>query len=158
MYPHFIFCTAVCIQIISQWFWMIMISQLNLVGSVFWSIPFREWACQVWITEKLGLCCSWKSLFCCWDKNGLRVWTSECALRVADMSHKCMVSVIVDTPSPKQPFSFLGQPAINSARQPFNSVPAGAWLCCLWQCLADGTQWRMGLQGHLCVFFGLHCN
>ena len=59
------------------------------------------------------------------------------------------------TPSPKQPFSFLGQPAVNSARhakQLFSSVPAGIWLCCLWQCMADSTQWGMGLQGHLCVF------
>ena len=61
----------------------------------------------------------------------------------------------VSTPSPKQPFSFLGQPAINSARHArelFSSVPAGVWLCCLWQCLADSTQWRMGLHGHLYVF------
>ena len=63
----------------------------------------------------------------------------------------CQQKDKTDTPSPKQPFSFLGQLAINSAKQLFSSVPAGVWLCCLWQCMADSTQWGMGLQGHLCV-------
>ena len=56
--------------------------------------------------------------------------------------------ITVLTPSPKQPFSQL---AINSAKQLFSSVPTGVWLCCMWQCMADSTQWGMGLQGHLCV-------
>ena len=54
------------------------------------------------------------------------------------------------TPSPEQPFSFLGQLAVIGTRQLFRSVRARVSLCCLWQYLADSEQCGMGLQGHLC--------
>ena len=63
-----------------------------------------------------------------------------------------MCNTAVPTPSPKQPFSFLGQLAINSARhakQLFSSVPAGVWLCCLWQCLVHSGGWDYRV---ICVF------
>ena len=68
-------------------------------------------------------------------------------------------SVVWVTPSPKQPFSFLGWLAIKSARhttQLFSSVPAGVWLCGLWQCMADSTVGD-GVTGSF-VCFHLHCN
>ena len=51
------------------------------------------------------------------------------------------------TASPKQPFSFLGRLAINS----YLALCQQESDCCLWQCMADSTQWGMGLQGHMCV-------
>ena len=42
-----------------------------------------------------------------------------------DFKYIIGMATMLATPSPKQPFSFLGQPAINSARQLFSSVPAG---------------------------------
>ena len=84
---------------------------------------------------------------------GVGGWLGGCVwVRVGEgMAERACLLV---TPSQKQPFRFLGQLAIigaSHARQLFSSVPVGVRLCCLWQCLADSTQWAMGLHGHSCV-------
>ena len=73
-------------------------------------------------------------------------WLRECKESLSTLK-----SVWVPrTPSPEQPFSFLGQLAVIGTRQLFRSVRARVSLCCLWQYLADSEQCGVGLQAHLC--------
>ena len=71
-------------------------------------------------------------LLCIYPRAALcKARISEGVHIVLDETHALLIKPTISllcTPSPKQPFSFLGQPAINSARharQLFSSVPAG---------------------------------